>query len=109
MAELVAVVEKVPVASARAWASGVDVGAADGLQEQVATVVFGLVGDDEAASRCRLRVLCGGFSEAEGRKAMSALGIRATCVDDVGLEWRVKVLAGWRDVLFRHVFVCSRA
>ena len=109
LAQLVAAVEKVPLHSAQAWVSSVDVSAADGLQQQVAAALFGLGGDGESAAKCRVRVLCGGFSVAEGRKAMSALGIGAKCVDDSGMEWRAKVLAEWREVLFRYVFACSRA
>ncbi len=80
---------------------GVSVGTgADAGSSGIGDMVRGSGGSELESNRARL--LFGGFSMAEGRCAMSKLGLRAGMVNAHGEEYRVKVMSGWRAVLFSY-------
>lgn len=76
------------------WLATVDVGSPDALS----AVLFDVFG-------CRdgpVRLLYGGFSLSEGRRAMAKLGLYAGMKNAQDVEYRVAMMAAWRAELFSY-------
>ena len=109
MVQVVQAVE-VNVPSVRPWLEAVSrragAWAAHGLSGGLAMLVEcegaadGAVSD--STSTAAVRLLFGAFGAAEGRAAMSRIGLRVGMRDGDGVEWREQVLSQWQAVLYGY-------